>query len=131
METERQARLKRAHTPERGVNPIFAAHERQWEVLNTLDELRWGVFPWPLLKPPSGPHEITLTAINAYIISPERDGAQTTKDRVKEHLRRWHPDRFETKLLGKVVAEERDAVKMGAAAVARSLSTLLTQLNTH
>ncbi|KAF8881244.1 hypothetical protein BD779DRAFT_1025484 [Infundibulicybe gibba] len=131
LESERQSRLKRARTPERAVNPIFATHQRQWEVLSTLDELRWGAFPWPLLKPPSGPHEITLTAINAYIISPERDGTQTTKDRVREHLRRWHPDRFETKFLGRVVRSEQETVKLGAAAVTRSLSTLLTQLNTH
>ncbi|KAF8881240.1 hypothetical protein BD779DRAFT_1391336, partial [Infundibulicybe gibba] len=107
----------------------------QWSRLTTMNELRWDSFPWPTPTMPSTPAEITAAAIRGYILSPdfpERTPTRpiTTRDRVREHLRQWHPDRFETKFLGRVVRSEQETVKLGAAAVTRSLSTLLTQLNT-
>ncbi|KAF8881248.1 hypothetical protein BD779DRAFT_1445686 [Infundibulicybe gibba] len=111
---------------------LFDTHERQWTRLATLDELRWESFPWPMLKKPSVPEEITSVAISAYILSPhypEKDKSRPTKDRIKEHIRRWHPDRFETKLLPKVAEDEKEKVKEGAGFVVRSLNDLLTRSN--
>jgi hypothetical protein len=60
---------------------------------------------------------------------PDKDKSRTPKDRIKEHIKRWHPDRFETKLLPKVVEDEREKVKYGAGNVARYLSDLLRKEN--
>ncbi|KAF9254423.1 hypothetical protein L218DRAFT_886321 [Marasmius fiardii PR-910] len=108
---------------------LFAHHERLWTRIATQDELRWDSFPWPMLQKPSTPEDITLTTVSAYILSPhypDKD-KKPEKDRIKEHIRRWHPDRFETKLLPKVVLSEREQVKEGAGFVVRNLNELLTK----
>jgi len=131
MERERQAKAGKILSKEEVVQ-LFEAHERQWSKLITYDELRWDTLPWPMLKKPSVPEDITSGAIHAYILSPhypEKDKSRSTKDRIKEHIRRWHPDRFETKMLTKVIEGEKEKVKEGAGSVVRNLNDLLTRSN--
>jgi len=123
---ERETKAGRIMTKDE-VMQLFAAHERVWSRLPDIDDLGWDSFPWPTLKRPLDPEEITTTAISAYVLSPHGDKTRSTKERVKEHIRRWHPDRFETKLLPKVRANEREKVKQGAGVVARGLNELLTR----
>ncbi|KAI0088808.1 hypothetical protein BDY19DRAFT_985285 [Irpex rosettiformis] len=98
-----------------------------WSRLAATDNANWFNFPWPMLKKPSNPEELTTTAISAYILNPYNPSDKSEKDRIKEHIRRWHPDRFETKLLPKVKSEDRERVKEGAGQVVRSLNELLTR----
>ncbi|KAF8990025.1 hypothetical protein BDQ17DRAFT_1372489 [Cyathus striatus] len=107
---------------------LIEYHERVWARLSTLEELRWYNFPWPMLKRPSLAEDITYTSISAYINSkyhPNKD--RPLKGRIKDHIQRWHHDHFETRLLSKVVEEDREKVKEGAGAVIRNLNELLTQ----
>ncbi|KAF9068829.1 hypothetical protein BDP27DRAFT_1223558 [Rhodocollybia butyracea] len=109
----------------------FEHHARLWEKLPEYTELRWDIFPWPMLNKPSSPEDITYNAIRTYVLSPhypEKEKPQ--KDRIKEHIRRWHPDRFETKLLTKVIDADKERVREGAGSVVRSLNDLLTKSNT-
>jgi hypothetical protein len=95
-------------------------------------KLRWDTFPWPVFRKPSVPEDLTADAIAAYVLSaavPTESG-KSDKDRIKEQIKRWHPDRFETQLLPKVNEEEREKVKEGAGSVARALNELLTRSNT-
>ncbi|KAF8999177.1 hypothetical protein BDQ17DRAFT_1171870, partial [Cyathus striatus] len=109
---------------------LIEYHERVWARLPTLEELHWHDFPWPMLKKPSSAEDITYTSINVYINSKyQPDEDKPLKDRIKDHIRRWHADRFETKLLPKVVEEDREKVKEGAGAVVRNLNELLTRIN--
>ncbi|KZT10518.1 uncharacterized protein LAESUDRAFT_644577, partial [Laetiporus sulphureus 93-53] len=106
---------------------IFEEHERRWARLGTLEVLSWYAFPWPILKTPESLEELTMLAIEAYVLSkhhPDGD-KKTSKDRIKDHIKRWHPDRFETKLLPKVREDDRERVKEGAGVVARNLNDLL------
>ena len=113
---------------------VFELHEGLWTRLrlNTLYELSWNDFPWPMARQPSNPDDMSMSQIDAYIQSPlfpDMDKSRTPKDRIKEHIKRWHPDRFETKLLPKVVEDEREKVKLGAGKVARYLGDLLRKEN--
>ncbi len=108
---------------------VFVDHERQWSHLQTMEIADWNSFPWPALKRPSNPEELTTTAISAYIFSPHNPSDKPDKDRLKEQIRRWYPDRFETKLLPKVRSDDREKVKEGAGQVVRSLNDLLTRAN--
>ncbi|KZT20917.1 hypothetical protein NEOLEDRAFT_1074426 [Neolentinus lepideus HHB14362 ss-1] len=130
MESERQAKMSKTLTKEQVVE-LFAFHERQWSMLSEADELHWNSFPWPMFKRPREPEELTTLAISAYILSPHYPSDKSSKDRIKEHIRRWHPDRFETKLLPKVKEEEQGKVKEGAGVVARGLNELLTRSNVN
>ncbi len=70
--------------------------------------------------------------ISAYMNSPcwpDKEKSKTSKDRIKDHMKKWHPDRFETKHLIKVTEDEREIVKQGAGNVARYLSDLLRKEN--
>ncbi|KAI0674109.1 hypothetical protein C8Q78DRAFT_967314 [Trametes maxima] len=108
---------------------LFEEHDRRWSRLATLDVLFWSSFPWPMLKPPSDPEQITYPEVQAYVLSPHQPGEKTSKERIKDYLRKWHPDRFETKLLPKVREDDRETVKEGAGAVARHLNKLLSSLS--
>lgn len=104
---------------------LFEENERTWISLSSRTSLRWSDFPWPMLKRPSNPEEITTMAIQSYVLSQYYpDKSRSEKDRVKDCIKRWHPDRFETKLLNKVVEEEKEKVKEGAACVVSSLNEL-------
>ncbi|EIM87708.1 uncharacterized protein STEHIDRAFT_42161, partial [Stereum hirsutum FP-91666 SS1] len=98
-----------------------------WQTLKTGDGFGWDSFPWPMFKRPSEPEDITTTQVGAYVLSPHSPSTKSSKDRIKDHIKRWHPDRFETKILPKVVEEDREKVKAGAGWVARSLNELLSR----
>ncbi|TEB31822.1 hypothetical protein FA13DRAFT_1614161, partial [Coprinellus micaceus] len=101
-----------------------------WSSLPSMTALRWSNFPWPMIKRPSNPEDLTTAAIEGYVLSQfYPDKSKADKDRVKEYIRRWHPDRFETKLLNKVVEEEKERVREGAGSVARSLNDILAKMN--
>ena len=106
----------------------FETHHRQRSEVYNFDALRWDSFPWPILKSSFVPDELTTTA---YVLSPHYpgDAGKTLRDRIKEHIKRWHPDCFDTKLLPKVVEGEREKVKHVAGLVARCLNDLLTRSN--
>lgn len=106
---------------------LIAKHDAAWMTLPASVRLGWDTLPWPVLRAPAGAEEITGVAVEAYVRAP--DEGRTARDRVRELLRRWHPDRFETKLLPLVEEEERERVKEGAGAVVRALNECLTRLN--
>ncbi|KAF7979267.1 hypothetical protein HWV62_42950 [Athelia sp. TMB] len=130
QEMKRQAQMGKILSKD-DVLQLFKIHEGQWSSLPTLRELGWNSFPWPVWKRPREPEDLTSTHVGAYVLSQYYPGAEnkSSKERIKEHIRRWHPDRFETKYLPKVVPEEREKVKAGAGVVARVLNEMLTRSN--
>ena len=80
---------------------VFEHHERLWACLNTLYELSWNDFPWPMAKQPLNLDDMSLNQIGAYIHSPlypDKDKSRTPTDRIKEHIKRWDP-RFKDKVV--------------------------------
>lgn len=116
---------------ERDLTQLYHGHEARWKDLNTFEVLRWDTFPWPMVRRPKTPEDIHELAIRAYLFTkvyPEKD-SKSDKDRVKEHIKRWHPDKFNTKYLPKVIGEDKERVKEGAGAVVRGLNAILTKMN--
>ncbi|KAF8268342.1 hypothetical protein EI94DRAFT_1578109 [Lactarius quietus] len=108
---------------------LFENHENKWRQLKDSNNLGWNSFAWPVFRRPSEPEEMTTSAIGAYVLSKHAPdaNAKSSKDRVKDHIKRWHPDKFETRILPRVVEEEREKVKAGAGAVVRGLNELLNR----
>ncbi|KAE9389451.1 hypothetical protein BT96DRAFT_766625, partial [Gymnopus androsaceus JB14] len=124
-ERERMAKSSKVQGKD-DVVKTFEHHARIWQQLYDYPELRWDIFPWPMLSKPSSPEDITQHAISAYVFSPHYpEKEKPEKDRIKEQIRRWHPDRFETKLLTKVIEADKERVKEGAGSVVRTLNNLL------
>ncbi|KAH7882458.1 hypothetical protein F5I97DRAFT_1910554 [Phlebopus sp. FC_14] len=124
QEHERQAKSGKMMSKQE-VAKLFEAHRSQWDKIPTLTSLIWEDFPWPMFKRPNGPDDLTMPAVTAYMLSPIHPQDKGTKDRIKDALRKWHPDRFETSHLPKVKPDERGKVSDGAGAVVRILNQLL------
>ncbi|PPQ79025.1 hypothetical protein CVT25_002334 [Psilocybe cyanescens] len=108
-------------------------HEQRWNLLSRLPHLQWSDFPWPVLSlsTPKRKEDLTMEAVVEYVFAPlnVRD-RPVVKDRLKELLRRWHPDRFDTKYLALIVdLNDREMVREGAGVVTRILSDLLGKWN--
>ena len=61
------------------------------------------------------------------MLSPHHSPEKKARDRLKEQLLRWHPDRFEGKWLTRVAEEDREEVKKGVGQVARALNELMNR----
>jgi len=128
-EQERQdrERLDREsrNVPSSQVSTLWQQYEQKWDQLRDKEHIHWMHIPWPMIKRPSEPEDINVNGIGAFVLSPHHSQDKSDKDRLKEQLRRWHPDRFETKVLKRVVEGEKDRVRQGAKQVAISLNTLM------
>jgi len=112
---------------------LYENHENKWKDVRDSRSLylRWDSFAWPMFEHPSEPEYMTTSAISAYVLSeyaPDTN-AKSHKDRIKGHLKRWHPDKFEVRILPRVVEEEREKVKAGMTAVMRGLKEMLRSTN--
>ncbi|KAI0065015.1 hypothetical protein BV25DRAFT_1799877 [Artomyces pyxidatus] len=128
LASEREAKTTKVLSAE-DLARLFEMHDTKWKALKSGDGLGWNSFPWPMFKRPSEPEDITTTAVSAYVLSKHFpcDPSKSSKDRIKDHIKRWHPDKFETRVLPRVVEEEREKVKAGAGTVVRGLNELLNR----
>ncbi|EDR13221.1 uncharacterized protein LACBIDRAFT_322722 [Laccaria bicolor S238N-H82] len=111
---------------------LLLFHDQQWSYVAEYTSLRWYDIPWPVLRVAvRSPDDLTLDAVSAYIMlgfDLRRDKARL-KQRLREHIKKWHPDRFEGRYLKKVPdGWERERVGRGAAMVARILIDLLREI---
>ena len=127
LKSERQAKNTKVPSRDELIR-LYENHENKWRQLRDSDngDLGWNSFAWPVFKRPSEPEDMTTSAISAYVLSeraPDTNG-KSHRDRIKDHLKRWHPDKFETRILPRVVEEEREKVKAGAGIVVRGLNEM-------
>ncbi|TEB28717.1 hypothetical protein FA13DRAFT_1735541 [Coprinellus micaceus] len=121
---------------------LFIFHDQQWDRITSFHSLQWSDFPWPVLNfiGPRSEREITVDSVSEYILSAlqvqnadgyDEEGRLRRKEMVKEQIRKWHPDRFESRFLGKVpeARGERMRVRRGAGLVVRYLTELLGRVN--
>jgi len=76
---------------------------------------------------PHSPSDITSNAIKDFLFSPLHSVNKSHKQRLREQLLRYHPDRFEGRWLSRVRESDRAAVKDATNTVARHLSEALSQ----
>ncbi|KAJ7788401.1 hypothetical protein B0H14DRAFT_3892454 [Mycena olivaceomarginata] len=132
LERERQAKEQKAGRilSKEDVVRIYQLHEQQWAKMSSHTEVTWDMLPWPMYKKPNSAEEITSGAVDAYIMSPNYpEPEKSTKDRVRQHLRRWHEDHFNQKVLVKVGEADKERVKAAAGTVTRNLNNLLERTN--
>jgi hypothetical protein len=129
-------------------------YEQRWkELLDPQAQegqpLTFADIPWPLFtgqplssQRSSSDHVLTLTieeitaeAVSAFLLSDTGNLLPTTlnsseikrkdRDKLKETLLRFHPDKFEGRLLRRVLAGDKDRVKEAVGQVARVLNMLM------
>ncbi|KAI0320468.1 hypothetical protein OF83DRAFT_1053111 [Amylostereum chailletii] len=86
-------------------------------------------FPWPLCFPITRVEDINAHNVEAFVMHPHRPGMEgkTRKLRLRAELLRWHPDKFQAVVLGKVVPTERENIKELAVTVAQILTQLMAR----
>lgn len=132
LEARRQMKSAGRPLTKQEVQRVLDYHDTLWSRLTASDTagLTWADIPWPMWKSPSTPDDISSALISAYVLSPlSNKSSKSSKDRVKEHIKKWHPDRFETQHLVRVTESEKEKVKQGAGNVTRYLNDLLKKEN--
>ena len=110
------------------------AYERHWIALlgcnSKSADLGFGDIPWPV-QGASNISQITAEAVSSFLfLSGDEEHDEAERGRVrKEELRgtilKFHPDKFEGRVIRRVKDAERAAVREGANAVTRAVTALM------
>ncbi|KAF8608193.1 hypothetical protein BDV93DRAFT_486785 [Ceratobasidium sp. AG-I] len=132
---ERRSR-KQQLKEQQGALDAWGAYDAQWAQLRSSGrsepdlKLSFMDLPWPSYPPPSLPlsqEALSKQAISAFLLSPLHSVGKPRKQRLREALLLYHPDRFVAKWMGLV--RERDATEVQEAVgrVARVLTGLVEE----
>ena len=109
-------------------------YQRRWiELLESRSEsadLGFGDIPWPVRGGAPDISQLTTEVISAFLFEEhegldEAERAKMRKEELRGTMLRFHPDKFEGRVVRRVRHEEREAVREGANAVTRAVSALM------
>jgi hypothetical protein len=132
-ERERQRREREraaaAGRVQLGVAQQIREYEATWSALRSNDEtvaarLAFCNVPWPVFEDVRRIEDITRERILAFVCHPlqERVLAEGEAKAIRAEILRWHPDKFNGRVLKNVVEGDREAVRETAGHVARILT---------
>jgi hypothetical protein len=137
QEDEERRRLERAL--ER-VEEARRTYEQRWRALLQPDasdgqDMAFTDVPWPVLPARAGASiqlaDIVPTALERFLVPPappqadDVDWLKLRKDRLRETMLRFHPDKFSSRVLRKVRDADREDVEDGVGRVVRGITELL------
>ena len=135
-ERDRQARLRaeqaRRASQDDQARQYFVLYEAKWNELRTskslppIDVLE---MPWPVFGAVSSADQITYQDVRTFLFHPLRPGVEgkTARDKVKSEVLRFHPDKFNTRIVPKVQLYQQTVAQEIAGAIARILTTIMTE----
>ncbi|KAF8434854.1 hypothetical protein L210DRAFT_980231 [Boletus edulis BED1] len=135
-EQERQARSRaeEAHrtTMEEQIRQHFVMYEAKWNELrtnNSIPAIEVREMPWPVLAIVSSADQITYQDVRAFLFHPQRPGVEgkSARDKVKVEMLRFHPDKFNTRIVPKIQQAQQGTAQAIAGAVARILTTIMNE----
>ncbi|KAA1472663.1 hypothetical protein DENSPDRAFT_778799 [Dentipellis sp. KUC8613] len=88
--------------------------------------LKFNMIGWPIAIGAEGPEELTHSAIQSFVLDSRYAEGKTDRERLREAIKMWHPDKFNQRLAGRIDEEDRIMVKDGVDAVSQVLNNLLT-----
>ncbi|KAF8755522.1 hypothetical protein RHS01_05233 [Rhizoctonia solani] len=104
-------------------------YEDTWTELSNSDapvRLNFHNIPWPAFSQPTGVAQLNSRSIGAFLLSSLHDGGGSTRrERIRNAMRLWHPDKWMGRYMGRVDPRHAQSVKDGVNAVARALTELL------
>ncbi|KAE9392077.1 hypothetical protein BT96DRAFT_783926, partial [Gymnopus androsaceus JB14] len=83
--------------------------------------------PWPQFISVGSLKDFDEANIGYFLLSPRRPGyvSKHAKDRLRQTILLYHPDKFNSRVLPYVMKEEREMVAAGASEVTAILNSLL------
>jgi len=119
-------RLRREEAQRQRTRDAWEIYEQRWRNANTQEvDLSFASIPWPMESQPHSPSDITNNDIKEFILSPLHSANKSHKQRLREQLLRFHPDRFEGRWLSRVRESDRAEVRDAINTVARYLNEAL------
>jgi hypothetical protein len=130
LSSRTQTRKKRENAKARLIE-AWNKYESRWRSLQSSPEeiLTFRTVPWPLIATPSSLTSISVENLSCFLLSPLHSGNKSQKERIREAMQRWHNDKFEPRILPRVVECDRGLVKEGVDIVVRCLNDLLAKDN--
>ena len=137
-EDSRRSQSRRPINSLSGATAAWARYTSQWAKLQgmgasgtrTADAiLYFSNIPWPTIRAPRHPDDITKEAVAALVLSSSHSHDKSTKARLRELLLLWHPDKFVGRWMSFVVPADQPDVTEGVMAVARIANELLSERN--
>ncbi|KAF7979286.1 hypothetical protein HWV62_42988 [Athelia sp. TMB] len=131
QEKIRKARVLLATMDTTAIQNQLDLYDGKWAELKDgrdLPPLPIGILPWPILGyEVTRPADITLQRVRDFVFHPLRKGMEkkSRRDRVRADMLKWHPDKFNAKVLNKVVNAEQVAEAAGQ--VARFLTQIMEE----
>ncbi|KAI1791341.1 hypothetical protein LXA43DRAFT_889482 [Ganoderma leucocontextum] len=123
MRREREREAVRARRMEREREAGRRYQARWGELLSSEGTLGFRDVPWPMFSQPKSLEGLSPAKVTMFVLSPLHPG-ETRREKIRNALRRWHPDRF-GRLAGRIDEAEKEAIEEGAGIVARCLNDLL------
>lgn len=139
-EEEENRRRRRRSRERRRAADARELYEARWKKLlgssAGLDRsLRFADIPWPTMPSElSGGRtraltldDLTAEAISGFLLNQDESeaGKKERKDKLRETMLRFHPDKFEGRILRSVVQDERDKVMEAVGIIVRTVSELM------
>ena len=90
--------------------------------------LRVADFPWPTRSAPTHLQfspPLTADEVAVHVLSDDMADGHARRRALQSELRRWHPDKFESRFGGRVVTSEREAILLLVKAVSQCLNELM------
>jgi hypothetical protein len=127
-EAQQRAEMEAAEEAARRRREAWRRYERRWEEIrgDTARTLRFASIPWPLLDTPLRTDDVCEAGVRTFVLSADHPEGATRRERIRDALRRWHPDKF-GRQLARVPAGERPAVEQAAGVVVRVLNALAAE----
>ncbi|KAG8216523.1 hypothetical protein J3R82DRAFT_6639 [Butyriboletus roseoflavus] len=135
-EGERQARIlaeqARRAAQDDQTRQYFVLYEAKWNELRTnksLPPVDVQEMPWPVFGVVSSAEQITYQDVRTFLFHPQRPGVEgkTARDKVKSEVLRFHPDKFNARILPKIQPSQRVVAEEITGAIARILTRVMTE----
>ena len=113
--------------PQPSLEDRLLAYEDKWTVIRGNDVPKdlfcFFDFPWPVFEDVETIKDVTEERVLAFLRHLLQGQGEGQAKPIRSELRRWHPDKFDVRVLNKVVDADREEVKATAEHVARILTS--------
>lgn len=131
-DNERRAR-RRQVKEQQSIVDAWTAYDTRWTQLRTgpasgklaFTDLPWPSHPLPTL--PLEPDTLSKQSVSSFLLSPLHSVGKPRKQRLREALLLYHPDRFVAKWMGLVRGKDAPGVQEAVGRVARVLTALVEE----
>ncbi|KZS97125.1 hypothetical protein SISNIDRAFT_482062 [Sistotremastrum niveocremeum HHB9708] len=135
-EEEMKETLRKKAEEERIMREALEQYDKRWADLlhptttgTPHPTLTFDDVPWPSFTSPQPEEDLNISVVSEFLFSPLRPTPKNRKEILRESILRWHPDKFEGRVLAFVQPQDAEAVRQLSAAVMQSLRRLMDEDN--